>query len=294
MNYTNSNITQSIQLKDDDFSLEMAESFELALLINNKVISFAVIEPNQYRLVQLESFEFENEPNTEQLISNIEYIFTNNETLKNSFWKTIKIGFTHNKSTLIPEVLFDEENMSKYFQINCAFDADTEDLLLHRHRNAEIITLFSVEKSILEYLKNHYSSKKIEFIHLGSLLIEGLLHYDTATTEPTIYIHISNGLASFIIKTNGNIAYYNSFHIKDFKDLLYYTLFIAEEFNYAQENLCAIVWGNTGFESEYVNSLKEYINTVTLGNRPKGVSAGYKFSDIANHQYFELLAMPLV
>ena len=294
MKNVNPNIAQTVHIIEDDFSLEIAESFDLSILISNKELSFAVIEPTQYRVVQLESYTFDSELNVDQLIPVLENIFNENNTLQNSFWKTIKIGLTHNKSTLIPETLFDEENVLKYFQINCSFNDSQEKILIHLHKNAEIVNLFSIDHSLYNFLNAYYSTKKIEFVHLGSLLIEGLLHYNDNSNEPTIYIHLGQDLASFMMKNNSNISYYNSFHIKDFKDLLYYTLFIAEEFNIAQEQLRTIIWGNTGLENEYVDLLKDYINSVSLGNRPKGVSAGYKFSDIANHQYFELLAMPLV
>ena len=288
-----SNIISNLKIVEDDFNLEHAESLELSILIGEQQLSFAVIDPAVYRLYWLESFQFESALKTEQLVQQLETIFSGHEILKNCFWKTIKVGIINNKSTLLPEALFDENQIIKYFEINCAYQPATEYVLLYRHKNAEIVNLFATDKLLYELIKTQFSSRKVEFIPLGSILIEGILHHTHSTVEPTIYINIGYELASFAIKNGNQLQYFNSFHIKDFKDLLYYILFIAEEFDYTQEQLTVVIWGNTGVETEYHIHLKDYINTVVLGNRANAVSASFKFSDIPKHQFFDLLSMPL-
>ena len=293
MENVNTYIVSNNKIVEDNFSLELAEALELSILIGSKSLSIAVIDPLLYRLHVLENYVFESTLKTEQLLVTLEDVFSTNEILKNTFWKTIKIGLDNNKSTLIPESLFDEEHIVNYFKLNCSYNPALEYVLHHSHKNAQIVNLFAIDKALFEFVKSKYSSRKIDFVSLGSLLIEGVLHFEDNHLEPTIFININNDLASFTIKEGNSLRYFNSFHIADFKDLLYYILFIAEEFEYTQENLRTVLWGNTGNENEYVIALKEYINTVTLGHRPKGVSASYKFTDIPNHQYFDILSMPL-
>lgn len=292
MEITNSHIIPQTKIVDDDFNLELAEAFELSILIGSKQFSFAIIDPLHFKLYWLETYSFEDALLSEQLIATLTTLFNQNEALQNGFWKSIQVGMVHNKSTLIPEALFDEDHVQNYFQVNCAYNPEAEQILLHRHKNAGIINLFAAEHALLDFLKAQYSSRKINFLPIGSTLIEGVLHYP-AQTDPTIYINLSHEMASYTIKTGNELKYFNSFHAIDFKDLLYYTLFIAEEFNYEQENLKVIIWGNTGLENDYQLALRAYIGTVVLGDRPTGVAANYKFSDIPKHQHFDLLAMSL-
>ncbi|MEY3451436.1 MAG: hypothetical protein RL711_1262 [Bacteroidota bacterium] len=293
MEQPTSYIIPTIKIVDEDFNLVLAEAHELSILIGTQQISFAVIDPMSYRLHWLETFNFDENLKPEQLLSHLALLFSQNNALKNMFWKTIKIGFVHQKSTLVPESLFDEAYLVNYFQLNCVFHPDTEQILTHKHKNAAIINLFAVDTLLLDFLKAHYSSKKIAFLHLGSAMIEGLLHDENSSAIPTIFINLNPEIASFAVKNGNNLAYFNSFHVKDFKDLLYYTLFIAEEFGFSQENLKVAVWGNTGLEQSYVLALREYIQVVELGDKPKGLSASYMFSDIPKHQYFDLLSITL-
>lgn len=293
MEQPTSYITPEIKIVDEDFTLVLAEAHELSILIGPHQLSFAVIDPMSYRLHWLETYKFDENLKPEQLQSNLALLFSQNNALKNMFWKTIKIAFVHQKATLVPEALFEEAHLVNYFQLNCVFHPESEQILTHKHKNAAIINLFAVDTLLLDFLKTHYSSKKITCLHLSSAIIEGLLHDENTNTLPTIAININHELASFAIKNGNNLVYFNSFHVKDFKDLLYYTLFIAEEFEFSQENLKAIVWGNTGLEQTYVVALREYVHMVELGEKPKGLSASYMFSDLPKHQHFDLLAMTL-
>lgn len=156
-----------------------------------------------------------------------------------------------------------------------------------------MVNVFVAEKHFIDWFKSKYPGKNLEIFHHTSLFIEALLQNNIKYAERNMYVNIEIGMMTIVVKNGSHIEFCNSYRFKTANDLLYFVMFAYDELNLDANTLPLILTGNIIKESEHVEKLSKYIRFVHFSNRTKALKFGYKFDEIADHNYFDLYSLHL-
>ncbi|OQC46096.1 MAG: hypothetical protein BWX59_00709 [Bacteroidetes bacterium ADurb.Bin028] len=264
--------------------LEKAK-LELSILFTENGLSYFIFYRDENKILGLKSFEFKkNEDYYNQAASILSEIIEDENP-----YDLVRFVVADNKQTIVPEAIFDENNIEKYWQLN--FETQSQTKLMHHYLNrAKSFIVFSVNESI-ETLFNNYRGKKT-IIPSSASFIDFNLKRNKLVENPElerVYVQVYENYMEVILLQNHNLRLFNTFTYKSQNDLLYYIINLYEQLKISQTDSELILSGFVETNSLLALNLKKFIKIVYFEARNTEYNYFYKFQDIAPHYYFYFL-----
>ena len=263
--------------------LEKAK-LELYILFTVYGLYYFIFYRDENKILGLKSFEFKK----------MKIIITKQQVLseiiedKNPY-DLVRFVVADNKQTIVPEAIFDENNIETYWQLN--FETQSQTKLMHHYLNrAKSFIVFSVNESI-ETLFNNYRGKKT-IIPSSASFIDFNLKRNKLVENPElerVYVQVYENYMEVILLQNHNLRLFNTFTYKSQNDLLYYIINLYEQLKISQTDSELILSGFVETNSLLALNLKKFIKIVYFEARNTEYNYFYKFQDIAPHYYFYFL-----
>lgn len=253
----------------------------LVIEISSYEFYFCEVESEKNCPLFICSFPLDNKVNksiSEQLMLAINHFGFSKKT-----YKTVLVNEVNPQFTLCPTALYEPNNARTLLEFNCGDIGQQLILTDDIHSTIKLIyTIDEVLKSTLDKLFPQHQLK-----HQITVLARLMLNTEELSKE-NMLISIRDNSISVIVKQNQQLILANQYSIKTPEDVLYYVLFILEQYQLNPLTVALTVVGNMDTNSELIVSLKKYIKHIRLATGHKALNWQY-LTGMPQHFNYTLL-----
>jgi len=271
----------AIRLVDESFDIEKSGSYHLSILSSEKNLAFTILDTsiNKYIALQIHP----SDPSKEG-----EFVpFWSKEK---AHFKSVTCAIAHNKFTLIPSALFDDEKKESFLGFNHPVDKN-EKVYSNKLNNVEASNVFTLSLDFESRIRKHFINA--HFIHDATSFMEGLLIENKNNTGKKVFANFSSSCLEIVILDGRDLLFSNAFHYKVAEDIAYYTLFVYEQLHLNPEDTELVISGEIEKTAEEHALLYNYIRRIKFATRPNEFTYSYKLEEMPSHNLFSLFTQYL-
>ncbi|MDJ1470078.1 DUF3822 family protein [Cytophagaceae bacterium DM2B3-1] len=269
------------------FDIELIPQYALNLELSKDGFRISVVDTHASRCLWLEERHFSALLQKEQLLEQLDLLYEEHEFLKAGFWQKIKVSVKNQFFTLLPSSLFYKEHARKYLQLATHTLPESYEVLYYRHPHSEMVNVFAEERKVIEWFRQNYPARNVEFVHYSSALVEGVFHTEPVPVRSVTVLVESSHLT--IAVTNGKVLEYcNTFFYVSANDFLYYVMLVFHQMQLNPEVHKVTLYGEISPESAIFEQLYKYIRNVVFGHKPSTLKFSYLFDELYDHRYFDV------
>lgn len=286
---TKSKISSGISITDEAFNPKLSKSYHVSLQVGADGLYYTILDPQLNKYLVIETYTFQDIHGTHDIVHNMESIIARKEILK-LLYKSFSFAVINNKSTLIPNPLYDNEKRTKFLEFNHELEKE-EEVHVDMLKNLEAKNLFSLNNEIKNSIKKFHSYAGIH--HFSTSLIDSLiLHYKNQTGKKVV-VHVQASHFEVIVLEGKSLIFYNTFKYTSGEDFIYYLLFVCEQLKLNPEQLELLLTGEINRDSTIYNLLYKYIRNIKFSERPEAFHYSGKFETLPKHFYYNLFSQYL-
>jgi hypothetical protein len=282
-------ISAKTSLVDELFSKNLTSGYHLSMQAGTDGFSFCILDIKTAKFIVLEVYDFHDTMNFERIAETVSEIINENEILKGTF-QSVCCAVVHGKSTLVPAVLYSEDQKSSFMRLN--FPVETgEEILTNNLKILEAKNIFAISEIFSHAIRGFFPN--VSFIHHSSSLLEGILGLYKNQQTKKLIVHIQPSRFEVLAVNSKELLFYNSFKHQTSEDFLYYVLFVCEQLKLNPETIELILFGEVERNSALFEITHKYVRHVHFGERSDSFEYSYKFNHLPEHFYYNLFSQYL-
>lgn len=281
------------KLQDETFDPDRLDQYNLYLSLGPKSVRIAVADTARNKFLALLHYDTEVSLASVEWVGQLDLIYGQHKNLVQPHWKSIRVALKNQHFTLIPRTLFQDEEAATYLRLHTALDEQEEVACHYRHPNLELVNIFGVANSLLDFVKAKYPHRPVRMIHQTSALIEGVLHQQERTSAKKAGLFVEQHYLTVVVVRDGALEFCNIFYYNTPEDFIYFVIFVMQEQKLNPDQDPVTVWGDLTHDSELFSILRKYIRHVKLGKKPSDISFSYKFDELFDHRFFDVYSIHL-
>lgn len=255
----------------------------LSLFISQGLLQFAVTNADNSELLELCEVKL-----SESSIHNYEGLESKVGAAVNNYLPGRKFSHTtisvlNTSFTILPEA-YAMDGSSKAL---LGFSSGREPVNTFSHKLGHLNFSYSIDASLLQMLERTFKNASIR--HAGAVAIN-LLFNNASLKKCDVLLNFNEGVFELCARRNNELLYYNVFEYETKEDVLYYLLFMMEQFGFDPEKVQLSIAGQMQVGSDYHTLIKKYIrhisfavNSSSLKNTAEGVPDHYYFTLLNQH-----------
>ena len=241
-------------------SSNLADSVVIEL--SDSLIQFCEFESAQNKPIFICDYPIENilkHTLSEHLISAIKHFQFSKKQYQHVYINCFTPQFT-----LCPTTFYNSDTNRSMLEFNIGSIADK--LVLTDDVNTDIKLIYAMDESLKSTLDLIFPNHQLK--HTLSVLSKLMLVSEELVKEQ-ILLSIHTNYIEVVVKQEQKLVLANQFSIKTQEDVLYYVLFILEQYQLNPLTTNISIVGNLDSNSELITSLKKYIKNIrlALGNK---------------------------
>jgi hypothetical protein len=230
----------------------------LSIQIRLNGLSFCVLNRSSNTIELTKHIHLEKKATPYELLNELKSTIESNSELHQSFNSIICI-YQNELSCLVPNDLFDENNMADYLKFNAKIlktDFISFDTLATISSSNVYVPLININNYIFETFGS------FDYKHASTVMIETLLQQSSQNTETTLYINVNDTTFEIISIENKQLLFYNTFEYSSKEDFIYYVLFTIEQLKLNPETIKTALTGIIDTNDALYKILYKYIRFV--------------------------------
>lgn len=279
----------NIQAKAQRFDVDDLHNYSLSVQVGIRDMQICITDSADNALMLMEDHKLEGVKSVNTRIAALDKLFSQHSLLQAGFWANVKISVKTHKFALVPQSLFSPEGAMDYLSINCEVKTKSEDVNYYKQISTDSVNVFAVDRKLINWVKGTYPSQKVQLVHQGSALIEGILKYDDHSHEKMMFCNFDQGILHVVVTLKKDVLYYNQFAVRESQDYLRFIMLVFKELELNQKTTKLLVWGALKQNSPHIELLRKYIRNISFGDRPTYLKVGFEFDEIPDHQYFDVM-----
>jgi hypothetical protein len=281
-----SKIFKSLSLIDETFDVKALPNYHLFIQLAINGLSCCVFDIVRKKFIAFENYTFQGIHENEILSESIQQLVKEDNLLSKCVRaKHTLLIWVNNKSTFIPNALYDPANKETYLKFNHDFNKN-ETILVDSLKLLEAKNLYTLPLNIEKSLKGIFLNVTIH--HYSSSLVESLLSRYGHEYGKRIFVHVQVDHLEVVVIEGKNLLFYNSFRYQTSEDFVYYVLFVADQLKMSPENMELVWMGEAEKDSAIYLLLYKYVRNIKFCGRKEGVEYSYKFDNMPPHFYYNL------
>jgi hypothetical protein len=270
-----------INLLDPSYSKDKSIHYHLSLQIDSEGLSYCILDIKKKRYIVFQKYVFSKSGDIISLVNKLEKYFEEDNILHASFKSSSCIYYTQ-KSTLVPNVFFDEQKLREYFEFNHPLEELDE---IHYNIVPEIdaSNVFAIPTYVANLLYGKF--KGLNIYHQATPFIQSALK--DFSPSSSIHINLNPGFFDIVIKQGHKLRLYNTFLYRNDTDMLYYVLFIINQLKLDPKTIPLTICGEMSDRISFQESLSKYVPKM-MYLEPAAPGFSSVFERISRHKYFNL------
>ncbi len=277
---------RNIAVIDDTFDIELASTYHLSIQYCSRNFSFVIRDASGTNFIAYKSHWFDKPVQKQEMADQIRG-FLNADSFLTRSYKSVQFLYQTPVSVLVPSALFRKENPEAYFR----FSADLlEEEKVHYRKipSIDAFVLFPMPEDLINQVS--FMLDKVQFFHQACPQIEAAMAETSGSADSSqVFAHINPGSADLLVVKQNKLILYNSFVIKNTEDLVFFILYLYEQFGLSQEETALNL---SGFLERYpgaIELLNQYLKQAEISKFPKEYSFSNCFSDIVQHHLVSII-----
>ncbi|MBP1669185.1 MAG: hypothetical protein H6Q21_1551, partial [Bacteroidetes bacterium] len=192
--------------------------------------------------------------------------------------------FLSQKSTLIPDNYFDQRMLKSYLEFNHELDA-LDEIHYNYLPSVDAYNVFALHTYIASAISHHFMG--VRFYHQAMPFIERITDYSDNRQKQIMAVNINHHFFDVAVSSSSRLKLYNTFQYKEPTDLVYFILYICNEFEMDPLTLELVLSGELSDMMSYRDAIREYIPGVqTLKTADNNLAEG--LAKVKESNYFTL------
>ena len=108
-------------------------------------------------------------------------------------------------------------------------------------------------------------------------------------TLTLMFIHINTNSIDVALMHNTSCLLYNQYSFGTPEEMIYYPLYIAEQYNIKPENLSLVLFGRVAEDNEYTEIVKNYFNRTMLAPKDQRFQYAHRIEEHSSMSNFTTL-----
>ncbi len=275
---------QTVQKKTINNNLETTQK-DISIQFSLDGFSFCISDTSTKSPVCFTNYTFkEAVPSPQVLLEKIKEIFRTDTDLQHDF-TTITVLHQNNLATIVPDVLFDENNLEDYLSFTVKTLAD-DFIAFDNIPTIQAKNVYVPYVNINNYFFQNFG--EFEYQHHTTALITTLVAQTKNSTEKHFFVHVSETQLDIVITQGPALLFYNSFSFDTKEDFIYYILFTAEQLAMDPDIFLLCFSGAIEEDSELYKITYQYVRNISFTPTKNTL-----FKDSAHfsaHSHYTLLA----
>ncbi len=277
---------RNIAVIDESFDIELSLTYQLLIQYSNRNFSFAIQDTAGMKFIAYKCYWFDSPVPRQKQADHIRNIINSDSYLTRAY-QSVNFIYQTPVSVLVPSALFRKDSPGTYFRFSAALQP--EDKILFRKIPAiDAFVLFPIPEDLLN--QAGFMLQNVQFFHQASPLIEDAISGSRSDTDTAqVFASINSGSADLLVVKKEKLLLYNSFTVRNTEDLVFFILYLFEQFGLAQEESPVILSGFIELYPGLTELLQEYLKQVVIRRFPKAFSYSESFGELVPHQLLPLL-----
>jgi len=260
-----------------------SEPLFLSVLVGPASFMYAISTADFKNITELCHVEITHLANKAfDITDKISYL-TNNYLLHQKKFEKVNVSFFNHEFTMVPQAFVMEEDMKPLLK----FATGTEEVKRSlRHNLRNINFCFTIEQELISYFEKTFPNVSIR--HLGAVSVD-LFFGQHSLKNANLYLCIADGYIELAAKQKNELLFYNVFDFENNEDILYYLLFMMEQFELNPLHVRLSIAGERNQSDDLIKNIKKYIKQVEFCVTDASVNLNGDLSSLPKHYYFTLL-----
>lgn len=279
---------QDFAFIDETLDINLTHSYNLSIQVSLNGLSFCILDPLREKYIAFSHKNFDIDLYFNDFLNLVEDFIGENELLNHTY-KNVKLIWISNKNTLVPSVLFKKDNLRKYFEFNQKLD-DLDELHFNELKYIDAYSVYIVPNLLANIFTKQFP--KISFYNQQIPFIEHtMFKYHSETKK--VFVNVNESFIDLSLTENGKLLLYNNFTYKTETDLIYFILYVFNQFDLNTETTELILSGRIDKKSLLFLKLKEFVNHLKFCKLADSFSYSYTFNQIPQHSFINLFNLQL-
>jgi len=275
---------QTVQKKTKNNNLETTQK-DISIQFSLDGFSFCISDTNTKSPVCFTNYTFkETVPTPQVLLEKIKEIFSTDTDLQHDF-TTVTVLHQNNLATIVPDALFDENNLEDYLSFTVKTLAD-DFIAFDNLPSIQAKNVYVPYVNINNYFFQNFG--EFEYQHHTTALITALLAETKDSSEKHFFVHVSETQLDIIITQGPALLFYNSFSFDTKEDFIYYILFTAEQLAMDPDTFLLYFSGAIEEDSALYASTYQYVRNISF--TPTKNTFFKDSAHFSAHSHYTLLA----
>lgn len=271
---------ERLVLKD---KANIKEGVTLSLFISHHSLIFSISDKAFKKITQLVHVELINLPGaTQSFAEKIAFLLNNYQLPQKKFEKVI-ISILSKDFTLVPEAYSNSGDLKEFLSFSSGL-AEVKNSQVHTIKNVKFCYAF--DPDLIQYLEKTFTQAIIK--HAGAINTD-LFFSNHSLINCNLFLVINDGLLEIAAKEKNDLLFYNVFSYENNEDVLYYLLFMMEQFNLNPLQIKLMISGQVQTNDALLLSIKKYIKQVSFVVHASDLKLEGELAKLPQHHYFTLL-----
>lgn len=259
------------------------EALSLSMLIGPMSFMYTISIQGFKNVTELCHVEITHLANTTFDLTDKISFLVNNYLLHQKKFEKVNISFLNTDFTMVPEAFSNELDIKPLLNFATGVQEVKRSL---KHSVKNINFCFTVENDLLNYFEKTFPNAAIR--HLGAVSLS-LFFSQHSLKNANLYLNIGDGFMELAAKDRTEVLFYNVFSFENNEDILYYVLFMMEQFNLNPLHVRLSVAAERSAIDPVLQSLKKYIRQVDFCVSDASIKLNGELASLPHHYYFILL-----
>lgn len=284
----------NLTLLDEKFDSSKTMSYHISIQLSLNGYSFAILDNVESRYIVLKHINFpkpyslKDSTNENSFYDKIKEILREDEFL-NKDYRSVKLIFETQKSTIVPSELFEITKLKSYFDFNHVLE-ENESVNYAKLSNINAYCVFALPSFLTTILVNKY--RNIKFYQQSNPYIEYInnrtYRIRNAANQKRVYVNVSNGFFDIYVADAKNLLLHNCYSYQGDTDFAYYVLNTYEQLGLNPEFDEIYLSGIIGVKDSLIELLKKYIKFVKYMKLNTVFKYSRTFNEIPEHSFVNL------
>ena len=263
---------------------------QLFIMAGTDYFHYCILDTEKNCFIALNDYQAHHSEGTDHhLPEYLDALIRDDELLKRKYPVTV-LAVESPYSLLVPASLHDPGNMTDHLKLNfnlpegLVFGAD-------RLTEPDLWNIYGTSAVLYNVFSGHFPNA-IRY-HIATPLILTLLHFQKQYPgNSSFFLNFSGKRFDLAIFSDANLLFFNSFQFETGEDVLYYTLYAAEQLKIRTNDVVVRISGDIEPDSLVSGLLREFFPEVRLMVRPEGFTYS-AFLNCPEHKYHSLFSLAL-
>lgn len=273
---------RNIAIIDESFDSSVTSTYHLSIQYCDLYCSFAILDTSRMKYIAFKNFQF---PEPVPPVGQADQIrsLLHGESYLNRRFKSVYFMYQTPNSVLVPTPLFKKEDPEVYLQWSSEINS-LDKVIFRKIPAIDSYTVFSIPSDFLDQVG--FTLGHVQFFHQScSQIDQAFTESGNLTVQSRVFACINPGFVDLLVIRSEQVLLYNSFTIKDTNDLVFFILYMFEQFHLSQDESPLII---SGFIERYPGArelLDRYLRKVVMRGLPESFTYSNGFGDLVKHHY---------